>query len=239
MKILKIIHGYPMRYNAGSEVYSQMLCQELSKRHTVSVFTRQEDPFQEDYALQIETDIHNPAIQLYVINVATERQRYRYSHSVLDKKFATILEEYCPDIVHIGHLNHLSTSLMHEIHARKIPIVFTLHDYWLMCPRGQFMQRNSSPELWALCNGQEHHKCAVSCYIGGISGLTQQTDAEVAHWESWVKHRMEHIKKIAYLVDRFIAPSHYLYNRFVTEFGLPKNKMIYLDYGFDLSRFQK
>jgi len=29
MKILKVIHGYPMRYNAGSEVYSQTLCHAL------------------------------------------------------------------------------------------------------------------------------------------------------------------------------------------------------------------
>ena len=40
MKILKVIHGYPMRYNAGSEVYSQTLCHGLSKKHTVEVFSR-------------------------------------------------------------------------------------------------------------------------------------------------------------------------------------------------------
>ena len=30
MKILQVIHGYPMRYNAGSEVYTQTLCQGLA-----------------------------------------------------------------------------------------------------------------------------------------------------------------------------------------------------------------
>ena len=33
MKILKVIHGYPMRYNAGSEVYSQTLCHGLADKH--------------------------------------------------------------------------------------------------------------------------------------------------------------------------------------------------------------
>jgi len=33
MRILKIIHGYPPNYNAGSEVYSQSICNELAKRH--------------------------------------------------------------------------------------------------------------------------------------------------------------------------------------------------------------
>ena len=32
MKILQVIHGYPMRYNAGSEVYTQGLAQALADR---------------------------------------------------------------------------------------------------------------------------------------------------------------------------------------------------------------
>lgn len=42
MRVLKVIHGYPMRYNAGSEVYSQTLCHGLAERHEVHVFTREE-----------------------------------------------------------------------------------------------------------------------------------------------------------------------------------------------------
>jgi hypothetical protein len=40
MRILLVIHGYPMRFNAGSEVYTQALAQGLADRHTVQVFTR-------------------------------------------------------------------------------------------------------------------------------------------------------------------------------------------------------
>jgi glycosyltransferase involved in cell wall biosynthesis len=34
------------------------------------------------------------------------------------------------------------------------------------------------------------------------------------------------------MVDKFIAPSRYLMNRFINDFDLPKEKVIYLDYGF-------
>ena len=40
MKILQVIHGYPMRYNAGSEIHTQILCHALAGRHEVHVFTR-------------------------------------------------------------------------------------------------------------------------------------------------------------------------------------------------------
>ena len=52
MHILKIIHGYPPNYNAGSEVYSQSICNELSKQHRVSVFTREENPYSPDFGIR-------------------------------------------------------------------------------------------------------------------------------------------------------------------------------------------
>ncbi len=42
MRIVQVIHGYPMRYNAGSEVYTQTLSHALAARHDVFVFTREE-----------------------------------------------------------------------------------------------------------------------------------------------------------------------------------------------------
>jgi UDP-glucose 4-epimerase len=62
MRILKVIHGYPRRYNAGSEVYSQTLCQALAARHEVHVFTREENPFAPPYALSEDVDPDDPRV---------------------------------------------------------------------------------------------------------------------------------------------------------------------------------
>jgi len=94
------------------------------------------------------------------VNMAQSRDRYR--HVEVDRQFGALLDRIEPDVVHVGHLSHLSTSLLLEASRRGVPVVLTLHDYWLMCPRGQFIQlrpRNST-DLWALCDGQEHRKCA-------------------------------------------------------------------------------
>ncbi len=240
MKILKIIHGYPPLYNAGSEVYSQLLCHGLAKRHEVHVFTREENPFAKDFILRHSQDSLQPAINLHIINIPLEKFRYRYQHPEVDQVFINVLNQVKPDIVHVGHLNHLSTSLIFEIAKRNIRIVFTLHDYWLMCPRGQFIQRNSADDkdLWALCDGQDNQKCAERCYAGYFSGAAKETSTDIAYWSDWVNRRMMHIRDVAEQVNRFIAPSRYLYNRYVQEFNLPQDKVIYLDYGFDLQRLQ-
>lgn len=240
MKILKIIHGYPMRYNAGSEVYSQTLCHKLAARHDVQVFTRAENSFVPDYELKTEYDPTNDRVKLNVINLPLEKHRYQYRVKDVDKQFSRVLSSFVPDVVHIGHLNHLSLSLIEEI-PDKIPIIYTLHDYWLICPRGQFIQRNPEniENVWALCDGQENSKCASRCYQGYFSGVKDELEIDRRYWSDWVKRRKDYIEKIISKVDCFIAPSRYLLSQFKNKFSIQKHRIIYLDYGFDLSRFCK
>ena len=236
MKILKVIHGYPMLYNAGSEVYSQTICHALAERgHEVHVFTREEDAFRPDGSLRRDGDQDQPSIRVNLVNNPRHRDRYRLS--VIDQRVAELLDQITPDVVHIGHLNHLSTSLVYEAKRRSIPVVYTLHDYWLMCPRGQFMQMHSGDDnLWAACDGQENRKCATQCYARYFSGAEEEFEQDVAYWENWVARRMAHVRDVVDQVDLFISPSRYLKSRYETDFGLPKPKSIYLDYGFDRNR---
>ena len=236
MKILQVIHGYPMRYNAGSEIYTQTLCHGLAERHDVHVFTREEDSFAPDFSLRIEHDSDDPRITLHIVNNPRLKDRYRATE--IDMRFAEVLDCIRPDIVHVGHLNHLSTSLLCEAASRKIPIIYTLHDYWLMCPRGQFMQMfpENPANLWAECDGQRDRRCAERCYARYFSGSQDEQEADIAYWSDWVARRMQHVRDIADLVDLFIAPSRYLYDRHRDAFGLPASKLLYLDYGFARER---
>jgi glycosyltransferase involved in cell wall biosynthesis/MoaA/NifB/PqqE/SkfB family radical SAM enzyme len=236
MRILQVIHGYPMRFNAGSEVYTQALAQGLAERHEVHVFTRYEDPFAPDYSVLRERDPDDPRIELHLVNMPNSRDRYR--HQGVDHRFAELLDTFHPHVVHVGHLNHLSTSLVEQAASRQVPLVFTLHDYWLMCPRGQFMQMHPEDpnNLWAACEGQEDRKCAERCYARYFSGAPEERERDVASWADWVRRRMVHVRRMAEQVDLFLSPSRYLLERFQDGFGLPAHKLRYLDYGFDLGR---
>ncbi|MBF5059637.1 glycosyltransferase [Candidatus Neptunochlamydia vexilliferae] len=237
MKILKIIHGYPNRYNAGSEVYSQTLCHGLVERgHEVVVFTRQEDAYKQEYSVMWDRDPLCQEIKLCLINMAHSRDGYR--HEKVDEALGKLLDEYQPEVVHIGHLNHLSTSMIFEIKRRNLPIVFTLHDFWLMCPRGQFLQaiNSKSENLYPACSGQEDRKCASTCYWRYFSSQDDQEDLQ--YWTDWIGKRMNHVKEISNKVDLFIAPSRYLMERFIDDFPIDLSKIIYLDYGFPLERLK-
>ncbi len=228
-----------MRYNAGSEIYSQILCQKLADKHIVNVFTRLDNPFAPDYSLHQEVDEKDSRVKLHLINLPLEKHRYQYQIPEVDQQFSKIIKIFQPDIVHIGHLHHLSISIVNEI-PQKTPIIYTLHDYWLMCPRGQFIQQfpYNIGDAWAVCDKQENLKCATHCYFGNFSGAAKNFSLESNYWGSWVQRRMEYIKTIRERIDYFIAPSKYLLNRYCTDFGVPREKLIYLDYGFELARLK-
>ncbi len=229
MHILKIIHGYPPNYNAGSEVYSQSICNELSKKHKVSVFTREENPYAPCFSIRKE--IVNDHLTLYFVNNPQGKDGYR--HQQMDENFAELVQQLQPDVAHIGHVNHLSTGLIDELNKLHIPIVYTLHDFWLMCPRGQFLTRNIGNENnFQLCEKQEDKKCATDCYKVYFSGREEYENADIERWSNWTHERMMETKALVHKVDLFIAPSNYLRDRFINDFGIPADKIIYLDYGF-------
>jgi glycosyltransferase involved in cell wall biosynthesis/MoaA/NifB/PqqE/SkfB family radical SAM enzyme len=229
MHVLKIIHGYPPDYNAGSEVYSKHVCEELSHSHQVSVFTREENPFQPCF--QIRCEIVNSNLTIYRVNNPQGKDGYR--HMQMDLAFRDLVKDLRPDVTHIGHLNHLSTGIVDILNQLKIPILFTLHDFWLMCPRGQFLTRGiGQNDNFKLCSGQEDSKCSTSCYSVYFSGTEYFREKDERSWTSWISNRMKETRGIVQKVDKFISPSKYLMNRFIDEFEVPSSKMSYLDYGF-------
>ncbi|WOV91088.1 MAG: glycosyltransferase [Candidatus Zeuxoniibacter abyssi] len=110
----------------------------MSRRHEVHVFTREENPFVADGVVREEHDLLSPEVKLHIVNAA--QVGINYQSRRINRAFAQVAGDVKPDVAHIGHLNHLSLGIVDELATLDIPIVFTLHDFWLMCLRGQFIQ---------------------------------------------------------------------------------------------------
>ena len=235
MKVLLVIHGYPRQYNGGSEVYTQTLAHGLQNAGCgVSVFAREEDPFLPDCNLRMTTDPIHKEIDVYLVNYP--RAVTRYQNDDMDRILDQVLDKTKPDLVHFGHLNHLSTNFPLVAKSRGLPILFTLHDFWLMCPRGQFLQSGvTSDEPWQLCSGQANNKCASRCFNRYEDNSGNRSEA---YWEQWVANRMIAVRKACAAVDLFIAPSRNLMERHIKEFGMEEKKIVYMDYGFELGRLK-
>ncbi len=216
MKVLKVIHGFPPDYMAGSEVYSYHLVKELLNQGVETlVFTRVENEFDENYKVYDEK-FEN----INLLRVNKPKRDYLYEDKFYDKNMDKIFKKYLeqiePDIVHFGHLSHLSTNLIKIVKELNTPIVYTIHDFWLFCVKGQMINEN-----------------AEICQNPSVENCTQCSNYVVD--SNKVKQSFNHMKEIIDLVDVFISPSHTLKDFFIQQ-GVDSHKIRYLKYGFNTEK---
>ena len=173
-RVLLVNHGYPPQFNGGSEVYTQTLAIALLRSGAcaaVDVFAREHDGYRADFTVRSCADALEPRLPLHLINVAREAPYTRFVSDPIDHAFEVLLRRLRPNIVHFGHLNHLSVRLPAVAKAvvPQAKVLYTLHDFWLLCPRGQFLIVGpTAPDgtPWRQCDAQDDRKCAVECYVG-------------------------------------------------------------------------
>ncbi len=266
MRIALVIHGFPPANMAGSEVYTYNLARELAKRHEVFVFHRTADTGRPEYDVQ-KSEFNGLHITTINNNFKSCPDfSWTYRNDEIARKFGAFLDETRPDVVHFHHLTCLSTTCVEEAKKRAIPVLYTLHDFWLICQRGQLLTRDLD-----ICKGPSEGACAeclagqlamkgpaakaagalkktIPSLRGGsrakellrkvflLSSKAVQKGAGSSGTEE-IRKRAEHISHISSLIDCFIAPSKFLLQKYADN-GIDRGKIRYSDYGFDRSLFE-
>jgi len=260
MRIAHVIHAFPPFSRAGSENYCQALALEQARRHEVSVFHRIADPARREYEVTEDRVGELPVVRVNRTFRDARSFEDTYRNAPVATAFGRYLDQFRPDVVHFHHVTCLSTTCVHEAKRRRIPVVYTLHDFWLICPRGQLLRRDL-----ALCGTHTDADC-VRCLAHQLTlrGGDAQARA-LLDWATWLKRfglpsrlynrlvsrpfhdettalqeirmRTVHVLEMCGLVDRFVAPSRFLRERYI-EVGIPPHKIAHCDNGFDLSKWK-
>ena len=249
MRIVQVVNGLPPEYLGGTETYADSLAKELVRQgHAVSVFARREN--QPEYQVETTT-VEN--VEITRVN-HTESRTFAdsYRNERIAARFGEFLDRFRPDVVHFQHLVYLSTTCVQEAVRRQIPVVMTLHDYWLICQRGRFLK----PDL-SVCPGQTDTGCAqcfshlldrkistIHHWLKPVLGQQSRLREQLRRWYgkhagSWpvslaarqqVHVRMAHIRALCEAVSLFLAPSRFLREQFVA-FGVPEEKILFHECG--------
>ena len=147
MRILMVVHYFLPRHLAGTELYTFRLARELQKEHEVALFFAELDATTPSYTVRTGT-YHGLPFTEVVNNHTYWRFRETYTNPRLERLFASVLDSYRPDVVHIQHLYNLSLGFLSLLRRRHIPAVYTLHDYWLTCPRDGLRMKQSGELCW-------------------------------------------------------------------------------------------
>lgn len=133
MRILQVVHDFLPHHKAGTEIYTYMLSKEFVKRgHYVYLLFAEYDPIHPQYHIRTGNYEGLPYTEVNNKHVYMSFEE-TYNNPVMDSIFDAVLEEVKPDVVHIQHLLNLSVNFIRIAKEKDIPVIFTLHDYWLMC----------------------------------------------------------------------------------------------------------
>lgn len=134
-----------------------------------------------------------------------------YNRDARDR-IAVLARETRPDIAHFHNIHaYLTTSIIAPLRDAGIPIVWTMHDYRMICPNSDFL---SNGEICERCLPRSFHQVLLRrCKKGSLA----------ASAVAMVKMYFERLSGSHRRIARFIAPSEFL-----------RRKMI--DGGFDPAR---
>jgi GT2 family glycosyltransferase/glycosyltransferase involved in cell wall biosynthesis len=157
MRVLQIVHGFPPHGGGGAELYAESLAARLASTFgdSVAVLTREDVAGAPEFRIRHET---RDGLELAWINNtfrSTRRFEETYVNPHITSRAAQVIDTARPDVAHVHHLTCLSTTIVDELARRSIPVVLTLHDYWLICHRGQLLD-----QTLARCDGPGAAGCA-------------------------------------------------------------------------------
>jgi len=141
------------------------------------------------------------------------------------------LDELLRDVrVDVAHLHgpgpQITCSILSLLKAHRIPTIWTLHDYWLLCPATSFVRRG---EVCERCRGNRFYECTL-----GRCKKDSYPASLVASLAAYARH-MQNVHRY---VDRFICPSRMLYDKFV-EFGFAESELVHIHNPFDTEALRK
>jgi glycosyltransferase involved in cell wall biosynthesis len=145
MRVLFVTHLYPPEHSAGVEVFASTTARLLVEAgHDVVVFTTTKDIARADMSVQRRTHDGVPVVEL-ANNLFARRFEETWRRPEVDQAFMELLDEFRPDVVHVHHLMYLSAGILDVCKERGVPVMMTLHDFWLGCARfGQLLHADGS-----------------------------------------------------------------------------------------------
>ena len=255
MRILYVHHTLPPDSFAGSEIYHYRLAQAMAPQHEVMILYREANPALPEYALREREEL---GMTVFAINNTFKECtsfEMTYRNRDIERRFDELLTRLQPQIVHFGHVTCLSTGLPAVARHHGARVFMTVHDFWLLCQRGQLLRRD-----YSLCSGPTPSECSscladqmtlsprtkqaarlAGAYLDfatspflrrlaswySIAHLWLSREAKEAYWK-----RADEIQTLFDSVDCFISPSEFLRGVFIKH-GVPEDKIIYSQNGLE------
>jgi glycosyltransferase involved in cell wall biosynthesis len=212
---------YCNKYNyafSGTEVYLFEAMELMrSKGHEVALFSMADPrgeptPYDRHFVPHIDfkKDFKKPGGWIRKARLAA---RAIYSRDAR-LRIRAMIADFRPDVAHVRNIyHHLSPSILWELKAQKVPVVYHLNDFKVLCASYNLVLRGEACEA---CKGGEFwHALKEKCYPGWGARMTLVAEAYIHKWLGTYRK----------CIDCFLAPSQFVRDKFV-------------EHGWDPARFE-
>lgn len=156
----------------------------------------------------------------HLLRVAAQRLYNLKARDMLGR----LLDRHPVDIAHVHSIFHLSAAVIGELDRRRIPVVWTLHDYQPICPISILFTRD------AVCED-----CRGARFFNAVKNRCSHGDLAI----SMLNAGEAYLGRLLGVYDRvsaFIAPTRFVLDKFV-EFGWDPSRLIHVPHFAPINRW--
>lgn len=221
---MKILLANKFYYRRGGDCIYMLNLEQLLKKHghEVAVFAMQHPEnlpteWNKYFPSEVNFKPGVGAIEAFMRPLGTQEVK---------NKFDALLRTFKPDIVHLNNVHSQLSPIIAELaHKKNIKVVWTLHDYKLLCPRYDCLRNGKS--CCEACFTDKFNVLRYACMKNSRMGsLLSYIEAA-----KWTRERLE------ICTDLFICPSRFMADKMV-QGGFDRNKMHVLCNFIDSSKCQ-
>jgi glycosyltransferase involved in cell wall biosynthesis len=196
-------YNYPF---SGTEVYLFEAMELMrSKGHEVALFSMADSrgsPTPYDRYFVPHIDFKEQSGRFRKVELAA---RAIYSRDAR-RRIRAMIAEFRPDVAHVRNIyHHLSPSILWELKRQKVPVVYHLNDFKVLCASYNLVLRGEACE--ACKGGKFWHALKEKCYPGWGARMTLVAEAYFHKWLGTYRK----------CVDCFLAPSQFVRDKFVEQ----------------------
>ncbi|MCR9248374.1 MAG: glycosyltransferase family 4 protein [bacterium] len=228
MRILLLTHGLPPESVGGVQQHVVGLADALVRAgHDVHVFARATLADQPQGTRVPESAATAPQITWCAYRwEGCDSLAAMYESRPMAAALAEFVQERAAagerfDVAHVHHLTGLSTDCVATLKAANVPVVLTLHDYWLFCPRGQMFHKREE-----VCERAEIARCSECLQQTFPWWLNAENGSER------VQSIHDRARAVLQAADRLVVPSPRAMAPFV-ELGVPAERFVAVENGVD------
>ncbi len=217
---MRILLSNKFYYRRGGDCIYMLNLEQLLKAHGHEVAV---------FAMDYPENINTPWKRYFPQNMSKLMAFTRPFGSLeVRAKFTKLLDDFRPDVVHLNNIHtQLSPVIAELTHKRCIRVVWTLHDYKLLCPRYDCLR--DGKEVCELCfNGDKTpcktHKCMKGSALASMIGYREAV--------MWNRERLEEC------TDLFVCPSRFMAEK-MAQGGFRKDKLRLLCNFIDIEKCRK